>query len=188
MKGTAHMSALLAVVKNSLRLAILTQLTLEPASAANLATQLEAPLEQVRYEIKCLRQADLVGIHSQGERRGAIEHTYIAKCRNTTFSTESGVAGSARRLREVDLGLLPVLFKEALEATRAGAFQDCDDYFLIRIPLCLDREGCREVSAISDAALERLFGIRDECLMRSAETGASLRSANSALLFFEIPD
>jgi DNA-binding transcriptional ArsR family regulator len=181
------LTALTKAATDPLAIAIVTSLTLEPASAAELAVQLGAPIEQVRYQIKWLREAGLVSVHERRERRGALEHTYIADSRKMGFSTEDALAFPAERLRRCQFAMLRLIFKEALEAIRTGALSNPDDYLILRVPLRLDRDGFKEIVAISDAALERLFTIREESLARLRGGDEESTLTNSVLLFFEVP-
>jgi DNA-binding transcriptional ArsR family regulator len=181
-----HMPELVALMTDPLRHAIVTALTLEAASVADLAAQLDVPAERVRYQIKRLRQTGIVEVHGQRERRGAREHTYIANSRRATYSTENALLDPDNPWKKHGLAMLRVMFGEAVEATRAGAFRDRDDYFVVRIPMRLDEKGFSEVSEIYDAALEGLFTLREKCLARLEQGNEESNPAMSLLFFYEV--
>ncbi|HEX4865278.1 MAG TPA: hypothetical protein VFV02_14500, partial [Acidimicrobiales bacterium] len=54
-------------------------------------------------------------------------------------------------------------------------------------PMLIDRRGFAEISELMTSVLERLFGLREECLARLGESGEPPRPAISNLLLFGLP-
>ncbi|HEU5253082.1 MAG TPA: winged helix-turn-helix domain-containing protein [Solirubrobacterales bacterium] len=178
---------MILALSDPFRLALVTRLALGPASAAELAADLDVPVEQVRYQLKRLRAAGIVTIHGEREHRGAVERTFVADGRKLVFRGEELAGLPERELRGHDTELLRIFFREVVEAARTGSLFDEDEHFLVRMPLLLDAQGFREVGERFEAALDRLLEVRTQCLARLEEAGEKPRSATSAFFFFEIP-
>lgn len=188
MRAGSRAKEVLAVSGDPLRLAIVDRLALEPASAAELAAALDAPIEQVRYQLKRLRAAGLVRVHREGTRRGAIERTFIADCRKAVLGADEVRDIPEHRLRALKTETVRLTFREAVAAARTGALRNDERHFLIRIPLLLDARGFREVGERLELALSQLLELREECLARSEESGEKPRPATTGLFFLEMPD
>jgi DNA-binding transcriptional ArsR family regulator len=179
---------LIAILRDPLRRAIMNNLSIGPASAAELASDLDVPVEQVRYQIKRLRAAEIVTIHEERERRGAVERTFIADSRKLALPGDEIFTVSSQRLQDYNSNTLQAMFREAVEAARAGATRRNERHFILRIPLMLDGEGFREVGKLFEGAVTRLFELREESLARLETSGEKPQPGTSALLFFEMPD
>lgn len=177
----------LAVMADPLRSGVVDCLVLGPASAAELADELGVPVERVRYQLKRLRRAGIVSVHAEGSRRGAVEYLYAADSRKLVFLEDEAAANPGQRLRRHVPPSLRMIFKEALEATQAGAFHGRDDCNITRVPLRLDPRGYREVREIVDAAVRDLFEVREGSSARLEISGETARPATSVLLLFEMP-
>jgi DNA-binding transcriptional ArsR family regulator len=176
---------LAATLGDPLRRAILTSLTIGPASAAELAAELEVPPEKVRYQIKRLRAKGMIEVHEEHTRRGAIERTFIADSRMLAFDKTEALAIPREKLRSFDLIALQAMFKEALEATRAGTLHASKQSIVVRVPLRLDDQGFKEIGEAFETALSSLFKVREESLARLERSGKSPQAATSGFLFFE---
>lgn len=183
----SRMAELLAALTNPTRLDILISLTLEPATASKVAAELDVPIEKVRYHLKRLRRTELVKVRRKQERRGAIENVYIANSRELIFDSKEMADYLTPRHSRYHRELLRSIFTEAIEAFRAGAFQERDDFAIIRVPMELDVRGLEEISAILDGVLDQLLDLRNESLARLEKSGEQFRPATSAFLFFETP-
>ncbi len=178
---------MVAILSDPLRRAIVNNLSIGPASAAELAADLDAPVEQVRYQIKRLRAAEMVTIHQERQRRGAVERTYIADSRKLALPGDEMFTVSPKRLQDHDSDTLRAIFQGAVEAARAGASRRDERHFILRVPLLIDAEGFREVGELFEGAVARLFELREESLARLETSGERSEPGTSALLFFELP-
>ncbi|MFL5872207.1 MAG: winged helix-turn-helix domain-containing protein [Solirubrobacterales bacterium] len=169
-----------------LRSAVVDCLVLQPATAGELADELDAPIEQIRYQIKRLRRAGIVTVHEEMRRRGAVEYVYVADATELILSREEAAAYPTKLWRRQIPQSLRSIFREALEATRAGAFHghDCS---IIRTPLLLDITGSREICEIFEAAVRDLLEAREKSMTRLQKSGGETRAATSVFLFFEMP-
>lgn len=178
--------ALLACL-DPLPVSILSYLTLAPAGATELSELLEVPVEKIRYRLRRLSKAGLIAIHEERYRRGTIERIYATNCRETIYGDERSVATAARR-EKFDMQVISGLFREALEAIRAGSYMRDEGDLIARIPMALDDEGMADIRHILEAALERLLALREESRDRLESRGGKPIAATSGLLFFAIPE
>lgn len=176
----------LAVMADPLRSAVVDCLVLSPATATELSAELGVEVERIRYQLKRLRRAGIVSVEGERGRRGAVEYVYIADSRKLVLPEEEMVSLSSTARRRQIPQSLRVIFKEALEATQAGAFHRREDCIIVRIPLRLDPRGFREVRKIIEAAAHELFQARERSTARLKKEGGLPRPATSVLLFFEV--
>ncbi len=173
---------------NPIREAVLRHLSLWPASAAELAEALDVPIERVRYQVKRLEQAGFISPVEERRRRGTTERVYSTESRRLVWDKEEAAALPAAKVRGFEARATSLIFKEALDAMRAGAFRGRDEYSISRIPMRLDARAAGEVADALDGLLERLLDLREESLKRLRGTGEDPRPALSALLFFRNPN
>ena len=183
-RNTRQVDAVAAHV-DPLRSKIVDSLSLAPATAVELAGEIGAPLERVRYELRALVRAEMVKVHTRRERRGAIENVFIADNARMTFLNADVRATSDKALHDFAVRWTRQVFGGAVEGLREGSFRDGATWHLTRAPLRLDPQGFAEISASMAATLEGLFELRDECLARQADGGGPGRPAMSHLLLFE---
>lgn len=177
----------IASLGDPLRMKITDALNLGPASAEELATRLGVSTETVRGELNRLRAMGAVKVHSIHPSRGLRQHVYLSESRNLTFGREDIATYTGERLEGFCRETAVAIFSEALAATRAGAFHARDDFCMARLATTLDAQGFREVSDSMEDALERLFGLREECLGRGTAGDPPRRPAFSDLLLFQRP-
>lgn len=182
--NTRRVDAVLAQA-DPLRVKIVDALTLGPAAAVELAEEIGAPLERVRYELRALERAAMVKVHSRRERRGAMENVFLADNPRMTFSAADLVGGEEGAPRDFDTSWTRLVFGEAVEGVRNGCFGHRRQWQLGRTPLRLDPPGFAEVSAAMDATLGELFELREECLARRADGDRVAHPAFFDLLLFE---
>lgn len=168
-----------------LRMKIVDALTLGPAAAVELAAEIGAPVERMRYELRAMVRAAMVKVYSRRERRGAMENVYIADSPRMTFFAEDLRGTGDRELRHLATEWTRLVFGEAIQGIRGGSFRDRSDWHFTRMPLRLDPQGFVEVSASMDGTLEGLFDLRDECLARQARGVGGACPGFFNLLLFE---
>lgn len=177
----------LAVLVDPLRSAVVDCLTISPATAGEIADSLGVSVERVRYQLKRLRRAGVVTVKEERRRRGAVEYVYVADSRALMEASAEAAALPLRRHRQYVPQRLRIIFKEALEATQAGAAQGLDDYDICRVPLRLDARGFGDVRRIIETAARDLFDEREKCGVRLEKSGGKIRAATSVLLLLEMP-
>lgn len=180
-----HSRDKVAVVENPLRLALVSSLSMRPATAAEVANELEQPAERIRYHLRWLRDRDLVDIKEKVRRGSKTENVYSVDPRRHLIgrSELKGVAGSHSDLAHVRL--LRLMFREAMDAARAGNYGDRPEHALLRTLLPLDEDGWEEALAIHDRVTAEVLAVREESQAR-LETGAEQAILTRvATLFFE---
>lgn len=180
-----HRVDAIATLGDPLRLKITDALSLDPASAEELATRLGVSTEAVRAELKRLLAAGAVKVHSVRPSRGLQQRVYLSESRNLTASREDVATYIGDRLESFCREAVVTIFSEALAAMRAGAFHARDDFCLARLATSFDAQGFSEASALMEDALECLFRLREECLERRTAGDPPQRPAFSDLLLFE---
>ncbi|HEU5253080.1 MAG TPA: helix-turn-helix domain-containing protein [Solirubrobacterales bacterium] len=176
----------LAVMADPLRSAVVDCLVLAPATIGELADEMGVPAERIRYQVKRLRRAGIVSVHEEKRRRGAVEYVYVADSRRLVSPGEEAGDRGHRQRRHVTQSLRSI-FKEALQATQAGAFRGWEDCGISRVPLRLDPRGFGEVRQIIESAVGDLFDVREKSSIRLQRTGETARPVTTVLLFFETP-
>jgi DNA-binding transcriptional ArsR family regulator len=173
------------LLTNPARRAVMNRLSIGPASIADLAAEIDLPVEQIRYQLRRLKADGLVVVHGHRQRRGTMEQVFLADLRAIWAYETRLISEAPTALRDFQMGLLQALFGEILEAIRTGAFHDHPDHTVARVPLSLDAGGYREIELILGSALTRLCAIRDESLRRWGEVDEEGLPAVSALILLE---
>lgn len=169
-----------------LRVEMLTQLTLAAASAKELAHQLGIPEEKVRYQLQRLTKAGFVEVVEERRRRGTMERVYIAATPEMIYRGGSRLTEAQRK--SFDAQVVKALFRDAVEATKAGNFKFGGGQLMARIPLEMDRQAMTEITRVFDEALDRMLVLQEESRSRLDESGAEAIAATSGLLFFELDE
>jgi DNA-binding transcriptional ArsR family regulator len=189
LKGTRarEIEEKLAVSTSPLRTRIVFQLILRPASAAELAETLSAPIEKVRYQLKRLDRAGFVSTLRERRRRGTMERVYRVESRKLIWDSEEAALVPLAKFKDYEAAMALMIFRGALSANRSRAFQEKRTYLIVRIPIRVDTQGTAEVSKIFEVLVDRLIELRDESLRRLEDESGEPRTASSALLFFRMP-
>lgn len=167
-----------------LRSAIVTQLTLASASAKELADQLDIPEEKVRYQLQRLTKAGFVDVVEERRRRGTMERVYIAVTSELVYRGGLRLVDAQRKA--FDAQVVRTLFRDAVEASKAGNFKFGGGQLMARIPLVLDKQAMTEITRIFDDALDGMLSVQKESRKRLTESRAKAIMATSGLLFFEL--
>jgi DNA-binding transcriptional ArsR family regulator len=170
-------------VSDSLRLEIVTSLTLKPATAAELAEELGEPPNRVRYQLGLLRKAGIAELKEVRPRRGVAERVYFV--RRSFISVEEGVDLPPEKLEKGIMELLQAVLRDALKALRAGLFHRRDDFVATRVPLRLDARGWKEAVRLHQETLERTLRLQEEAAGRLEAGNETPITAFSALLLYE---
>ncbi|HEU4737910.1 MAG TPA: winged helix-turn-helix domain-containing protein [Solirubrobacterales bacterium] len=167
------------------RMRIITRLTLAPASAAELSDRLGMPLSRVRYEIGRLAEAGLVRVDLERPRRGTVERVYFAESRRETYDHGGRIREELAARKRADVDVINALFREAVEATRAGLFETRAESVIARVPMTLDEQGATEIARVISGALDRLFALREESHLRLRAASTLAIQATLSLMLFE---
>ncbi len=164
-----HSRAKVAVAENPLRLAIVSSLCMRPATAAEVAEELEVPVDKVRYHLRWLRGADLVDVKEQARRQSVMENVYSVDPRKYLIQRDELESLSSGRFDLAQIRLLRLVFREAMEAARAGTFAQRPEHALLRFLLPLDEQGWEEVLAIHERVIDEVLEVREESQARLDE-------------------
>lgn len=144
------------------RVEILRVLGEQAGSPVQLADLLGEPLGNISYHTKVLVDNDCIELVETRPVRGAVQHFYRAKP-HATFGTRrwrkvpralrSDLAGSA--LNEFN--------SRAIDALKAGTFQEREGSTLTWLPLTVDERGWDEIEGILEGLEKRFQAIGEKC-------------------------
>jgi DNA-binding transcriptional ArsR family regulator len=177
---------LVKALAHPLRVRILALLERGPATPKQLASALQAPLENLSYHVRTLRDFGFIDLEERRMVRGAVEHQYRlgARPRITARAWEN----------------LPGIVREALDAASLGQIWDVvsqaavqgkmdrPESHVARQYARLDEQGFAEASALVTDLLDRLAEIEkaSEERLRAHET-VEVPTTLIAMLF-DAPD
>jgi hypothetical protein len=139
------------------------------ASPSALADALGAPLGNVSYHVRILRQLDCIELVRTEPRRGALEHFYRATV--TPWLTDAQWAQLPPAFRRKTLTrTLSEILGSASEAGGQGGF-DGPETHASRAALAVDEDGWAEITALLAETLDSALRIHAESAERQAERG-----------------
>ena len=171
-----------------LRMRILTLLNQRVASPAGLARELGAPLGQVSYHVKILRECEAIELVRTEPVRGAIEHFYRPTMRaELDDPTWARLPLSVRR--EIAGQTVGQIVDRLGEAVEGDGFDD-ERIHVSWTPLELDGAGYDAIVDLLAKTLERVVEIQAESTNRAARgDGAAARHRTGvAILHFGRPE
>lgn len=175
----------LTTIVNPLRLAIVTSLQVEPATAAEVAESLGVPAEAVRHQLRKLSRSEQVQRLGKSRRRGTTEYAYSADPRCNVLSPGDPPVVSGPLLDRAQARLLRLTFGEAKAAIDARTLHSRDEHALVRFPLPLDERGWKHALDIHQELVEETFAEIERAKSRIARRGEQPFQASAAFLFFE---
>jgi DNA-binding transcriptional ArsR family regulator len=167
-KSKAQVESLAAIVSHPLRRRIWDAISDHPVSPRELADQLHAPVNDVSYHVRRLR--DLGIIEPAGTRpvRGATQHFY--RCTRRPHLTNEVVESMPREDSVANATqVLQFEFADAASSLEAGKLVERPEHYLFRLPVTLDEEGWQEFSSILAEAADRLYEAEARCVDRRRE-------------------
>ena len=169
-----------------LRLEILRLLNRHEASPNEIASELGEPLGNVSYHVRMLHKFDCVELVRTVPRRGAVEHFYQGKRRESFTRGEwRGLSGEARRaMNDV---ILRTIWGELQESMDSGVFNARPESQVSRFALTLDEQAWEEMSGLLAELEHRLDELEDESAERRAASGEQGLAARCTLMQFESP-
>lgn len=182
-----HSRDKVAVVENPLRLAIVSTLTIRPATAAQVAKELDVPAEKVRYHLRWLRNAGLADVKEKSRHGGVTENVYCVDPRKYVIEKSELARFSSGRTDLAYVRLLRLIFREAMQATRAGPHAKRSEHILLRFLFPLDEQGWENALAIHSRVTDEVLEVREESQARLEAGQGDEILARVATLFFESP-
>jgi DNA-binding transcriptional ArsR family regulator len=156
------------------------------ASPNQMANELGVPVGTISYHTRLLRNIGWIELVRTEPRRGAVEHFYRAAVRPVVEDEqwETLPIGVRRRLAGLTIGQI---LRAAVSAADAGGFDRAHAH-AVRLPLELDEQGWRELSAVLTHASDEAIRIQERCNERrkGVSTDEPERS-ELAILHFEGP-
>jgi DNA-binding transcriptional ArsR family regulator len=177
---------LVRALAHPLRVQILEVLTERVASPTLIAEELETGVSHVAYHTRALDRCGCLELVETAQRRGATEHYYKAKPH--AFIGNRAWRKVPRPIRSSITGAsLQTFMDKAVAALEAGTIDDREDTTFSWMPVHLDEEGWREVTAILAEATERVLAAQAAADQRATESSDDQReiSAVVALANFE---
>jgi predicted ArsR family transcriptional regulator len=175
------------LLSHPVRSAIVESLTIETASAAELAEQLGVAVETVRSHLRKLMGVGLVERVEKTRRRGVPEFLYRATAPHQVIHGR-GSSGSipSHRTGEATLRSLRLMLREARAAIQAGTFTERDEVVASRFPFPVDARALQEAYEIHAGLMEQTVAAADRGKAR-VDAGGEGILAEAAVLFFEMP-
>jgi hypothetical protein len=177
---------LVRALAHPLRVQILEVLTERVASPSLIAEELETGVSHVAYHTRALDRCGCLELVETAQRRGATEHYYKAKPH--AFIGNRAWRKVPRPFRSSITGAsLQTFMDKAVTALEAGTIDDREDTTFSWMPVHLDEEGWREVTAILAEATERVLAAQTAADRRAVDSSDDQRkiSAVVALANFE---
>lgn len=161
---------LVRALAHPVRIQILEILSERVASPNMIATELETGLSHVAYHTRALDRCGCLELVQTAQRRGATEHFY--KARPRAFIGDQTWRRVPQSIRgAVSAASLQTFIDKAISALEAGAMDDREDTTFSWMPLHLDEQGWREVTAILRGATDRVVKAQEESNRRAQESG-----------------
>jgi hypothetical protein len=177
---------LVRALAHPLRIQILEVLTARVASPNLIAAELKIEVSHVAYHTRTLDRCGCLELVETAQRRGATEHYYKAKPH--AFIGDRGWRKVPRSVRSgVTAASLQTFMDKAVTALEAGTIDNREDTTFSWMPVHLDDQGWREVTAILADATEQVLAAQAAADKRAEEAGGDPReiSAVVALANFE---
>jgi DNA-binding transcriptional ArsR family regulator len=170
-------------LNDPLRMELFTALIRKPASAVELAAQLDVPIGRIRYQLGRMREADLVEVRERRPRRGVVEQVYVS--RPTVLSIADTAQLTPDEIRRGHAELLKMIVHDCLAALRKGTFYSREDFMAVRLPLRLDEEGWKAAADLQHETLESFLEIHVEAQARIGSSEAETIDVLALLFLFE---
>lgn len=170
-----------------LRIKILEILTERVASPNRISDDLETGLSHVAYHTRALDKCGCLELVDTAQRRGATEHFYKASphsfigdriWRRVPRALLGGVSGAT----------LQSFMDRAVAALEAGTIDEREDSTLYWMPVLLDEQGWKRVTAAMEETVDKVLVIQEESRERIARRkGRGAISAIIGVASFETP-
>lgn len=170
-----------------LRVKILEILTERVASPNRLSDDLDAGLSHVAYHTRALDRYGCLELVDTAKRRGATEHFYKA-APNSFIGDRVWRRVPKALLGGVSGATLQSFMDRAVAALEAGTIDGREDTTLYWMPVQLDEEGWKEVTATMEETVNKVLAAEAESRRRIARRkGRGAISAIIGVASFETP-
>lgn len=176
---------LLEALANPIRAQVLAVLTDRSASAAKIAEIIDEPIGKVRYHLRALAKAELIGWEEAKDRRGTREYYWVARTRQM-IEDEQYAEMTPEQIRLVSLYDLRLMFGDATAALREGAFSRRADHLLTRHRPEVDEKGWKELVKVFRTAVAGVEKASERASKRLADSGEKPVTVSAMLLLFDL--
>jgi len=182
-RGPSYSAA--AILSHALRGRCWHALAERTMSPKELADELGAPLSDVSYHVRVLRELGAIELVRTEPVRGAVAHYYrsverpqISREAVETMAPEEATANATQ--------VVQMSFADLGHSLDTGKFVDRTDHAAIRYPMDLDEEGWAKVAGLFEGLMEDLYEAQAESDERRGPDTPSIKSTALAF-FFESP-
>jgi len=174
--GHARKRDVMTAMKNELRTHVMVIIGERIASPPELAKELSADPEQIRYELKALLKAELAELVFEKPVRGTVEKFYRATVRPRLDQPEwRGVPNAIKG--DMRGSLLNIVVEDAVASVEAETYDAPGNAHMSWNPMLVDQLGWERITEVLRGALEETEAIKQECaerLLDSDEKGTSV--------------
>jgi DNA-binding transcriptional ArsR family regulator len=174
-----------AILSHTLRGQCWYALTEQTMSPKELADQLEAPLSDVSYHVRVLRELGAIELVRTEPVRGAVAHYYRSVERPQISSEEVGEITPEEALAHATQ-IVQMSFADLGRSLDTGKLVERPDHAAIRYLMDLDEEGWAKVAGLFEGLMEDLYEAQAESDERRGSDTPSIKSTALAF-FFESP-
>jgi AcrR family transcriptional regulator len=159
------------------------------ASAEGIARELEVPVEQVRDQIEHLERAGLAVLLEDQAAAGGSSSTELLYHSNTDWiEHERWDRMDLSERRQISSQVTRVAIAEIERAIDADTFDARVDRHLSRLPLLIDEQGWRQLTALHYQLLHAAIAIQAESVERLNASGRPGIAGTSLQALFEVPE
>jgi len=169
-QSAAHVDSLAGIVTHPLRRRIWYGMSEHPISPRELSDRLHAPVNDVAYHIRVLRDMGVIELAGTRPVRGATQHFYRAVRRPHLTNEDVAELGPDEAIASAT-NILQMEFGDAAASLEAGKLAQRPEHYVFRLAVTLDEQGWDEYHAIMAEAAERLYEAESRCVDRQREKG-----------------
>jgi DNA-binding transcriptional regulator GbsR (MarR family) len=182
-RGPSHSTA--AILSHPLRGQCWYALAERTMSPKELADELGAPLSDVSYHVRVLRELQAIELVRTEPVRGAVAHYYRSVERPQISKTAIEAMAQEDVISDATL-IAQMSFADLGHSLDTGKLAKRPEHAAIRYPMELDEQGWTKVGALFEALMEDLYEAQAESDERRGPDTPSIKSTALAF-FFESP-
>ncbi|MFT3865616.1 MAG: winged helix-turn-helix domain-containing protein [Solirubrobacterales bacterium] len=174
-----------AIVSHGLRARCWYALAERTMSPKELADELRAPLSDVSYHVRVLRDLGVIELVRTEPVRGAVAHYYRSVERPSISTEEIGEITPEDSIANATR-IVQSSFADIGHSLDTGTYTKRDAHAAIRYPMDLDEQGWAKAAELFESLLENLYEVQAESDERRDPETPSIK-ATALAFFFESP-
>lgn len=182
-RGPSNSAA--AIVSHALRARCWYALAERTMSPKELADELRAPLSDVSYHVRVLRDLGAIELVATEPVRGAVAHYYRSVERPQINSEEMGAIAPEDAVANATR-IVQLSFADIGHSLDTGKYVERADHTALRYPMDLDEAGWTKVAGLFESLMEDLYEAQAESDERRGPDTPSIK-ATALAFFFESP-